>query len=59
MNIADAAARIIEVVRDHEGNPEELLNEVVNLVDEWGQEEYDQALEDYGVVQFEKEDYVD
>jgi hypothetical protein len=47
MRIEDAAARIIEIVLEHEGNPEELLNQVVNLVDDWGQEEYDRALEDY------------
>lgn len=59
MYIADVAARIIVLVEGYEGNPENLLDLVIEEVDDWGQQNYDQALDDYGVVQFEKEDYVD
>lgn len=45
--IADVAARIIEIVQDHEGNPEELLGEVIAEVDDWGQGEYDRAVDDH------------
>lgn len=50
--LTEVAAYVIDLVQNFRGTPQDLLDQVVTQIDNWGQDEYDQALEDYGIDGF-------